>query len=282
LTEVPDRLGKLETAGLPTLSSGQTILGGGTDLLVQQSLAGTELWPVAGAGLDRIWCEDGDLYVGAGASTEAIRRSPEVAELIEDVAIHLRLISSWPIRHQATMGGNLVNASPIADLAIIFLALDTTIGLMKNGSHRTLPLSSFFKGYKQLDLGDGEVVEWLRVPGRLRGVRFSFEKVSRRTYLDIASVCSAAAIRIEGDSIVEAHLAAGGVAPVPLYLAQASQTLTGQAVSPDSVHQAVVAADQEIAPISDIRGSAEYKRLLLRQLIYAHCNRLLDLEEGMP
>jgi xanthine dehydrogenase small subunit len=281
-TEVPGLLSKLEAPEQPAPAAGQTVLGGGTDLLVQQSLAGTEVWPVAGAGLDRIWCEDGDLYVGAGASTEAIRTSPEVAELIEDAASRLRLVSSWPIRHQATLGGNLVNASPIADLAILFLALDATIGLAKGKSRRTMLLRSFFKGYKQLDLDDGEVVEWLRVPGRLRGTRFSFEKVSKRTYLDIASVCSAAAIRIEGERIVEAHLAAGGVAPVPLYLAQASQALTGQTIGPEAVRQAVAAADQEIAPISDIRGSAEYKRLLLRQLIYAHCNRLLDLQEGLP
>jgi xanthine dehydrogenase small subunit len=280
--DIPERLGTLEEVEHSDLGAGQTVLGGGTDLLVQQSLAETEVWPVAGAGLDRIWCQDGDLYIGAGASTEAIRSSAEVAELIEGAATQLRLISSWPIRHQATLGGNLVNASPIADLAIIFLALDATIGLVKNGKHRTLPLHAFFKSYKQLDLEDNEVVEWLQVPKRLRGTRFSFEKVSKRTHLDIASVCSAAAIKIDGDRIVEAHLSGGGVAPVPLYLKEASQALTGQEIGPDPVHRAVTAADQEIAPISDMRGSADYKRLLLRQLLYAHCNRLLGLEEGLP
>jgi xanthine dehydrogenase small subunit len=117
-----------------------------------------------------------------------------------------------------------------------------------------------------------ERLQWIALP-REEG-RFSFEKVSRRRYLDIASVNSAAWITVRGNQIVKVRLAAGGVAPIPLFLSRASACLEGQELTDGHIEQALELAQAEISPISDVRGSEQYKRLLLRQLLLAHFQKL--------
>ena len=88
--------------------------------------------------------------------------------------------------------------------------------------------------------------------------------------MDIASVNSAISFDLNNDKIQNAHLSAGGVAPVPKYLEKTSSYLENKKISEDIIKEAVKIADSEISPIDDVRGSARYKRLLFRQLIYAH------------
>ncbi|MHA1447319.1 MAG: FAD binding domain-containing protein, partial [Candidatus Heimdallarchaeaceae archaeon] len=180
----------------------------------------------------------------------------------------ISLVSSFPIRLQATLGGNLVNASPIGDLIIYFLALDAEISLKNKSDSRIIKLRDFYKGYKIMDINEGEIVEWLRINNKER--LFNFEKVSRRKYMDIASVNSAISFDLNNDKIQNAHLSAGGLAPVPKYLEKTSKFLENKKISNDVIKEAVKIADSEVSPIDDVRGTAHYKRLLLRQLIYAH------------
>ena len=140
--------------------------------------------------------------------------------------------------------------------------------------------SDLFEGYKRLAMVPDELVEWLRVPDTPTAL--SFEKVSKRTHLDIASVNSAMAVVRANGVVDQAHVSAGGVAPVPLYLEQTSRFLEGRQGTPETARQAAELAASEISPIDDVRGSAEYRRLLLGQLVLAHCNRLFGLEEGAP
>ena len=99
---------------------------------------------------------------------------------------------------------------------------------------------------------------------------FNFEKVSKRTFLDIAAVNSSLLLQLEGGRIKGGSLSAGGVAPFPLFLEATSNEMIGNKVCATFVKEVNQWAQKEISPISDVRGSASYKRLLLRQLIYAH------------
>jgi xanthine dehydrogenase small subunit len=170
----------------------------------------------------------------------------------------------------ATMAGNLVNASPIGDMSIFFLALDSDIVLNRNGSTRTIKLKDFYKAYKQTDKAADEVIEKIIfMPPHKNS--FNFEKVSKRTHLDIASVNSACQLQLnEGGSIKDIHLSAGGVAPFPKYLAATCSFLNGKRIDDGTLKEAIAIMNEEIAPISDARGTAEYKKLLLRQLFLAH------------
>lgn len=192
---------------------------------------------------------------------------------------HIKLVSSTPIRNMATIAGNLVNASPIGDFTIFLLALNAQLLLQEGSQTRELALNQFYKGYKKLAKNHDEIIEkiWFELPDV--NTRFNFEKVCKRTHLDIASVNSAMSVRMDGNHIREAHLSAGGVGPIPLYLSGASAFLTGKEMDAETVEALVQIAQEEIAPISDARGTADYKRLLLAQLVRAHC---LKMFPGLP
>jgi xanthine dehydrogenase small subunit len=130
-----------------------------------------------------------------------------------------------------------------------------------------------------LDKSAEEWVKQIRFELPKPGSRFNFEKVSKRTNLDIASVNSAFYSEIDDGVFTKASLSAGGVGPVPLYLKDTSAFLIGKPISVETVEEAISIAMAEISPISDARGAADYKRLLLAQLIKAHFVECFEMEE---
>ncbi len=271
---IPARLTDLERRHeRPSPPAAACFLGGGTDLMVQKpdDLPGLDvalLFPRED--LRDISMENGRCLVGAGVTAEMMREDPLLTGLFPGMDGYMRLVASTPIRHMATIGGNLVNASPIGDMTIMFLALDAELALQSPAGERRLPLRRFYHGYKRLDKGPDELLTALRFEPPGATVRFNFEKVSKRTHLDIASVNSAILVEAQDGRIVRAGISAGGVAPIPLFLEKASGWLAGRPLCADTVREAADRAMVEASPIDDVRGSAEYKRLLLRQLIYAH------------
>ena len=254
---------------------------GGTDLYVQRpddfarldiSLVRT---PRRG-----IRCEGDEIVLAGNATAEDMKQSPELAAELGDMIRPMDLMGSLPIRERATIAGNIVNASPIGDMTAMLMALNAELELASDGASRRLPLRSFYLGYKTLDLLPGELVESIRIPRRA-GLMFNFEKVSKRTYLDIASVNSAVALRLENGVIIEAGLSAGGVAPVPLALVNTETLLIGRKPDAETAWVAARCAADEATPIDDVRGSADYKRLLLRQLVLAHFQVLFGLADEL-
>ncbi len=249
-------------------------MAGGTDLLVQKAdeFAAAELSFLFDAGdLKGIRIENGQCILGAAVTASEIAGSPVLRKHFPGLENFFKLISSTPVRNMGTLGGNLANASPIGDLSIFFLALDAQLMLgNRSSAKREIPLKDFFKAYKELDLREGERIERLRF--RLPGEKdfFNFEKVSKRAHLDIASVNTAIRFSLEDGRLFRIGLSAGGVAPVPLFLSLTAAFLEGRELTEETLVQANAVMQDEISPISDIRGSESYKRLLLRQLFYAH------------
>ena len=138
-------------------------------------------------------------------------------------------------------------------------------------------MRKLYKGYKILDKLPGEYIEkiFFELPGNYTS--FHFEKVSKRTYLDIASVNTAILIKVENGKIAQVHLSAGGVAPVPLYMEETVAFLKGKSLNEETIRQAAQVIQTEISPISDVRGTEKYKRLLLSQLFKAHFVELFNL-----
>jgi xanthine dehydrogenase small subunit len=210
-----------------------------------------------------------------------MKRSELLAQNVGGIEPAMRLMGSLPIRNRATIAGNIVNASPIGDMTIVLLALDADVGLVGGDDHRSLPLREFFRGYKELDLRPGELVEWVRFETPGSGSLFSFEKVSKRTHLDIASVNSAVSLDVRDGRIHRACLSAGGVAPIPMQLPRTAEYLSSRKPDADTALGAAEMARSESTPISDVRGSADYKRLLLGQLVLAHFHELFGIEAGL-
>lgn len=272
-----------------------TVLGGGTDYFVRNPDPETgfeaELLDLK-PGYSRIdrTTRDGTavLEVGAAATVHDFFASPEVGRLVPGLAGFESEMASSLIRGRATLGGNVANASPIADMTAILMALgaELVIERRSDGSRRGLPLSRFFLGYKKLDLGAGEIIAGFRIPVPPHGAtpRFNFEKVAKRRHLDIASVNSAAFVMTEGEGakprIASALVSAGGVAATPLLLSRTSAFLAGRTADAATAREAAAIAVSEIAPIDDVRGSADYRRRLLERLVLGHFIRLFP-ESGI-
>jgi xanthine dehydrogenase small subunit len=253
------------------------LISGGTDLYVQkwEKIYETKVnFLSTGIIPSSIKEKSGKCIIGAGASVSNLIESPEINEYFPEMKKTLMLFGSLPIRNRATVGGNIVNASPIGDITSILLALNAELRIKDGKSFRRVDLRKFYKGYKKLNLKKSELLYEISFNLPARNFYFNFEKVSQRTYLDIASVNSSIYIETNSNKIVKIHLSAGGVAPVPLYLKEVCKFLIGKEINAAIIANVCKIAESEISPISDVRGSAEYKRLLLRQLIFAHFIKL--------
>ena len=129
-----------------------------------------------------------------------------------------------------------------------------------------------------MDKSAGEIISSISFNVPIANSHFNFEKVSKRIHLDIASVNTAIQISVTDNEINETHLSAGGVGPIPMYLNETSAFLNGKELSAQNIKSANDVLQREISPISDVRGSADYKRLLLRQLFYAHFIKLFPTQ----
>ena len=279
INDIVNTLNTAKKGQAPTRT--QLVVAGGTDLYVQRpdELPSADVWVVPVGTQDPVW-RDGDyLYVAGTATAEDMKISRELDTTVGGIEGAMELMGSLPIRNRATIAGNVVNASPIGDMTIIFLALDAEVGLVRKKKRRRLLLRDFFCGYKELDLAAGEMVEWLRFPADQTSTLFNFEKISKRTHLDIASVNSAASFRVESGRIARAVISAGGVAPIPMQLQRTAEFLEGRLPDAETALRAAGIARGEVTPISDVRGSAEYKSLLLGQLILAHFQVLFEIDD---
>ncbi|MGD9562500.1 MAG: FAD binding domain-containing protein [Pyrinomonadaceae bacterium] len=331
--------------------AGVPFVAGGTDVYVQKPEQMTES-AAANLFYDDYLRGIRDLghtiEIGASATVTDLLESPVMNAAFPDLYKHLKLVSSTPIRNMATLAGNFVNASPIGDMTVWFLALNAEISLgtrtpssaWQQGGEttRTIPLSRLFRGYKQLAKEPDEYITAIRFKKPTADHYFNFEKVCKRTYLDIATVNTAISLKCEslpgkewtppalsvaggdlsvppavagGDFstqrredaeeqnrpgsppyqggvdaalggrggsppqtiehlILDAHVSAGGVAPIPLYLKETSSFLVGRTLNEETIEKANELMQLEISPISDVRGTEAYKRLLLQQLFRAH------------
>jgi len=248
-------------------------VGGGTDLYVQRhdEMKHAEIRFMFDKNkLNLVYKEGNRCFINASATVTDLYESEVFKQYFPHFAKQAKLVSSTPIRNMATIGGNFINASPIGDFTIFFLALNATLILSDGTTTRELPLRKLYKGYKTLDKKTGEFIERIYFELPSANTLINFEKVSKRTHLDIASVNSAIAITVNGDVITNAHIAAGGVGPIPMFLEKTSSYITGKVLSEELITEAIEIAQTEISPLSDARGAEEYKRLLLSQLIKAH------------
>ncbi|WP_179021956.1 FAD binding domain-containing protein [Winogradskyella forsetii] len=273
---IPERLKDLEFKDLHQ-PKGQYV-SGGTDLYVQQAdkLIANSVHLIAEKEyLKGITIENEICTIGTNSTVSDLWNHSELNNYFPNLKKHLKLVSSEQIRNMASFGGNLVNASPIGDMTIFFLALNSDITIIdKNQNERTVALKNFYQDYKTFDLREGELIKAIKFKLPTNQSYFNFEKVCKRTHLDIASVNSAIHVSIENNTISESHVAVGGVAAIPKYLHKTSKFLIGKSLTSETILEANDSLQNEISPISDVRGTSDYKRLLARQLFFAHFTEL--------
>ncbi len=216
--------------------------------------------------------------IGATATLTALDEA--VGDEYPELRAMLLVFGSRQIRNRATLGGNLVTASPIGDSAPVLLALDAKMVLASARGERVLPLEDFFVAYRQTALAAGEILKAIllpRFPAETRSVR-RFFKASKRREMDISTVAGAFAVRLSADNIIEhARLAYGGVAAMPVRARKTERALVGRPWRAETCEEILPILEAEFAPISDVRGSASYRRGLIKSLL-----RKFFAEENEP
>lgn len=241
------------------------VVAGGTDLLPQLKngllkppcvvdLSGvSELRALARAGGD-------GLRIGAAVTARAIELDRHIRSTYPAVAESGALVGSVQVRNLATVGGNLCNAAPP------LLALDAEAVIVGPGGQRRVPLASFFLGVRRTVLAPDELLLEIVVPAPGPRSGGHYLRHTPRRELDIAVVGVAAQITLTDGVCGKAGIALASVAPTPVRAAAAEQALVGQPMTPALIERAAELAVEAARPISDQRGSADYRRHLVRVL----------------
>ena len=217
------------------------------------------------AELDGVTIKNGEMILGARATWTAIERA--CAERVPELHKIVSVFGAPQIRHVGTIGGNIANASPIADSLPFLYVTETVLELASATGRREVNINDFYHGYKKLDLRRGELITRVRVPLPADDELFKLYKVSRRRDLDISTFTAAVRMRLDGDTISDAAIAFGGVAPVVIRARRTEAFLRGQPFAEEALRQAGEIAVDEIAPISDVRGAADYRYQLTRNIL---------------
>ncbi|MDH3604468.1 MAG: xanthine dehydrogenase small subunit [Candidatus Tectomicrobia bacterium] len=178
-----------------------------------------------------------------------------------------RRFASPPIRNVATLGGNIANASPIGDSMPILIALGTTLILRHGAEQRECPLDDFYMGYRHTTLKPGELIERIRIPRPAPDQHIHAYKVAKRYDQDISAVCGAYCLTLEDNIVRDIRICYGGMAATPQRAEHCEQSLIGQTWTESAVDAAAAELDQDYTPLSDMRASATYRRLVAQNLL---------------
>lgn len=277
-----------------------TVLAGGTDILPRWA-RGLAAPPSAVVSLRRVTDLRGVERTGAEVRVGACTRMSEIASdaIIAAAAPVLACaagrVACAQIRNRATIGGNLCNASPAADTAIPLLLLDAVLEVASVGpggmTVRQVPIADFFCGPGKTVVGPGELLTHIRFRPLPQGAFAAWDKFGTRPAMEIAVASVGVALRFDGETsnallteqwhpITWARVGYGSVAPVPLRGRRAEAQLVGKRLSADTIDNCVAAAREEIAPITDVRASAAYRREVTGVMLRRMLERAQRFREG--
>ena len=208
---------------------------------------------------------DGGLEIGATATHRQAEVSPDVVAYAPALRETFGHVATIRIRNQGTVGGNLAHADPAQDPPPILLALGAEVVARGPQGERTIPLDEFFVDYFETALQEGEILTSIRCPKLPEGTRSTYVKFLPRTQDDYATVAVAAALRLGQDGTCEdLRIGLGSLGTVPLRGRAVEDALRGQRLTPDAIKEAAALVRDEVDPLDDVRGSADYKREMAR------------------
>jgi carbon-monoxide dehydrogenase medium subunit len=247
------------------------LLAGGTDLLPQLKnglLKPARVIDLSGvARLRTIEAGNGKgIRIGSAVTARTLELDRAVRASYLSLAESGALVGSVQVRNLATLGGNICNAAPSADMAPPLLALDAEAVISGPKGERRMPITTFFTGVRRTVLAPDEILVELVLPNPGSHSGGNYLRHTPRRELDIAVVGVASQITLANGVCTKARIALAAVAPVPLRATAAEQSLEGQAVTPDRIKRAADLAVEAARPISDQRGSADFRRHLVRVL----------------
>lgn len=253
------------------------VLAGGTDLLPKLNyyeIKPQALLYIGRLGLRTIHNGNSTLTIGATTTTADLATNQLVQQYAPALAQAARLSGSIAIQNAATIGGNIANASPAADLVVALLAMDASIHLLSHRGQRTVNLADFFLGPHHTILEPDELITQVLVP--LSPGKTQFLKLGRRKGQTLAVVSVAVRLQMDGDLCQDARVVLGSMAPTPLRCRTAENLLQGQKITNDLIHQTAIQAIAESSPITDQRATAWYRQKAGEALVQRAILQALD------
>ena len=257
---------------------GTKLLAGGTDLLVHMKEGGLHPPMVvslhAVAGLDGISFDESDgLRIGSAASMDEIATNDTIRQRYAALAEGAGVVGSVQTRSMATLGGNIANAAPSADTAPPLVVFDAIAQIIGSDGAREVPVIDLSEGPGSTVLAVDEVLTGFKLPTPPADTGSVYQRHTPRKIMDIAAVGVGVRLSLDGGNIGEARICLGAVAATIIRATDAEDALAGQTPSAELFAQAAELAQAASSPISDVRGSAEFRR----HLVGVMTKRCLDI-----
>jgi CO/xanthine dehydrogenase FAD-binding subunit len=210
---------------------------------------------------------DDHLTLGATTTYTQIQNHPTLQSEFPLLCRAASWTGGVAIQNRGTLAGNIANASPAADSLPALLVYEAQLELVSAGGARRVDYRDFHTGYKTTVMRPGELIKSIRLPRATAGYQQHARKVGARKAQAISKVCLAATARMNGGVLDDIRLALGSVAPVPLRCVQTEAELRGRTVDAATIDDARRVMASEVAPIDDIRSTAEYRRRVAANLV---------------
>jgi CO/xanthine dehydrogenase FAD-binding subunit len=248
-----------------------TAFAGGTDLMVLMEAGKLprkkylSLWNLPE--LRGVQVGEAEVVIGALTTYSDLLAEPTVQAEFPLICAAARETGAIAIQNRGTVGGNIANASPAADLPPALLVYDAVLTVASVRGERRIPYDTFHRGYKVMDLGADELITSVRLPrGRPPWVEV-YRKVGTRRAQAISKVCFAAAAAVEDGTVLDVRIALGSVAPTVVRCRRTEDVLRNRPIDGERIAAARTELTGEIAPIDDIRSNSTYRRLVAANLL---------------
>jgi carbon-monoxide dehydrogenase medium subunit len=221
------------------------------------------------AELKGIRCSDAELSIGALVTHRELETSALVRDKFPVLCEAEREVANIRVRHMGTVGGNLASGEPLTDLSQIFIALDGKVKITGPNGERTIPVQELFLDFYTTSLADDEIITEVMIPLLPKKSGIEYLRFSSSSVVDKPAAGVAVRLTLEpGSEIIQlARVVLGCVGATPVRAQKAEESLTGRRITLELAAEAGKTASQECDPISDLRGSAEYKRAIVGTLV---------------
>jgi xanthine dehydrogenase small subunit len=245
------------------------VVAGATDIGVMSNKRALALNRVlslsAIAELRAVFCDGQALQLGATATLTELENAAQAH--LPELGRFLAYFGSPLIKNAGTLGGNIVTGSPIGDTIPALMALDAEVEIVGMEGRRRVPMSAFYTGYRKTVLDVDELVAGVRIPLPKDGETFRLYKVSRRKDLDISAFGAAIWMKQTNGTVDDIRIVYGGVGPMVMRMSAAEAAIRGHAPTLQRFEQAGDVARDEVSPITDVRGSEQYRRTLAKNVL---------------
>jgi len=245
------------------------LLAGGTDLALEvtQQLKDINTIIYVKQVAELLQVSTSDSHICFGAAVSLTRCMQTLCAAISGSEAMMLRFGSEQVRNQGTIGGNIVNASPVGDLPPLLLALNAELELQRAGETRTININEFYLGYKKTAMQPDEFLRAVRVPLPSADTHVMAHKISKRLDDDISAVLGVFCLQIVKERIIGAKIAFGGMAATPARAIKTEAALQGELLNEATIGKAMASLESDFSPISDVRASMQYRQTIAANLL---------------